>query len=141
MKTFVTQYHALDIADLIRGGYLYPFCRFDWVWRTKRDTPAATVAVTMLQDALQLLVLTDAEPVKQEVRLTHSLSPGGGKRRWFSCPTCQRRVGVLYHLPTQLFQCRRCWDLAYPSQYESKRHGQGRCHRIINNPEGEGRKW
>ncbi|MDR4470663.1 MAG: hypothetical protein MRJ68_20570 [Nitrospira sp.] len=132
MKTLVSQYHALDITDLIRGGYLYPFCRFEWVWRTTRDTLAATVAVTLLQDALQLVILTEAEPIRQEVRLTHSLNPRGGTRRWFSCPTCQRRVGVLYYLPSQLFRCRRCHGLAYPSQYPSKKHGHGRHHRVIN---------
>lgn len=49
----------------------------------------------------------------------------GGKRYWFICPLivegqpCRRRVGVLY-LAQKWFGCRKCYDLAYASQHESR---------------------
>ena len=55
MKHLVTQYHALNILDLARGGYLYPFSKYDWVWRTNKGTNQTTVTITVLTDALQLV--------------------------------------------------------------------------------------
>jgi predicted RNA-binding Zn-ribbon protein involved in translation (DUF1610 family) len=42
-----------------------------------------------------------------------------GSRPWFRCPNCGRRAGKLY-LPVggRHFMCRRCYDLAYESQWE-----------------------
>lgn len=39
----------------------------------------------------------------------------GGFRPWFLCPDCRRRCGHLYLL-RELPKCRRCGQLAYPSQ-------------------------
>ena len=50
MKSLVTQYHALNILDLARGGYLYPFSKYDWVWRTNKGTNQTTVTITVLTD-------------------------------------------------------------------------------------------
>lgn len=41
----------------------------------------------------------------------------GGSRSWFTCPSCQGRVGVVY-LKDRSFACRSCCDLAYESQLE-----------------------
>lgn len=41
----------------------------------------------------------------------------GGRRSWFLCPDCGRRVGVLYI--GRQFACRRCCGLAYASQREN----------------------
>lgn len=43
----------------------------------------------------------------------------GGHRHWFICPSCGRRIGVLY-LGQKQFACRHCLNLAYESQCESK---------------------
>ena len=43
----------------------------------------------------------------------------GGVRWWFVCPSCEGRFGILFSprgIPVPDFACRRCWDLAYPSQ-------------------------
>jgi len=40
----------------------------------------------------------------------------GGSRRWFQCPLCGGRVGVLYARPNESrFACRKCQDLTYYS--------------------------
>jgi hypothetical protein len=132
MKALVSQYHALDIKALARGHYLFPFCSFEWVWRSKDRIQGVTIRITMLDGILQLLLPTDPQQIRQDVRLTYSLGSTGGERPWFSCPACQRRVAVLYHAHNLPFRCRQCHGLAYPSQYESKGRGHGRYHRLVN---------
>lgn len=132
MKSLVTQYDALNILDLARGGYLYPFSKYDWVWRTNKGTRETSVTITVLKDSLQLIYLGGAHRVHQPVRLTYSLGPQGGKRPWFVCPTCPRRVGLLYHTEGLPFRCRTCCKLAYPSQYQSRNQSYGRQHRMVS---------
>jgi hypothetical protein len=50
----------------------------------------------------------------------------GGKRYWFSCPQCGRRVGKLYLVGVgTYFNCRECYDLTYESRNAPSigRHG------------------
>lgn len=63
----------------------------------------------------------DGQERSQSVPLTWTPCPYGGRRRWFLCPRCGRRVGKVY-LPTTMywagervnvFRCRHCFDLTY----------------------------
>ncbi len=75
---------------------------------------------------------TDQEGEKEDIDYTVKLASTpcryGSKRYWFICPLvvggkpCQRRVGILY-LNGKYAGCRRCYDLAYQSQQESRRGG------------------
>lgn len=135
MKALVTQYHALNMTELTRGQWLDPFFKYDWVWRTNKGAHQTTVTVTVLTDALQMVFPMGGACVRQEIRLTHSTGPHGGKRPWFACPTCQRRVGVLYHASGLPFRCRTCCKLAYPSQYQSRNQSYGRQARMVSHRE------
>jgi len=42
----------------------------------------------------------------------------GGRRPWFYCPGCQRRVGILY-LRGRYFRCRHCQRLRYRCKSEA----------------------
>lgn len=127
MKQLVSDFHALDIRELARGGYLYQFSTYDWVWRTNKGAYQTSVTITVLTDALELVFpMYGIAGVHQRVQLTYSLGHRGGKRPWFICPTCPRRVGVLYHATGLPFRCRICCDLAYPSQYSSRNQSYGR---------------
>lgn len=133
MKHLVTEYHALKIVELARGGWLYPFSKYDWVWRTEKGTHQTTVSITVLTDALQLAVpMCGLAAVQQTVQLTYSVGPQGGKRPWFTCPTCRQRVGVLYHANGLPFRCRTCCKLAYLSQYQSRDQSYGRQARMVS---------
>ena len=133
MKALVTQYHALNIAELARGQWLDPCSKYDWVWRTNKGAHQTTVTITVLTGALQLLWPMGVERVLQEVQLTYTIGARGGKRPWFVCPTCRRRVGLLYHgLP---FRCRVCCQLVYPSQYRSRNQSYGRRVRMVSHRE------
>jgi len=133
MKRLVSEFHALDILELARGGWLTPLSMYDWVWRTHKGTKMASVAITVLNDSLQLLYPMGAQRIQHDVQLTYSLGLRGRRRPWFVCPTCRRRVGVLYHgLP---FRCRICCKLAYPSQYRSRDRRYGRQLRMVSHRE------
>lgn len=130
MKALVTQFHALDITQLNRG-WLVPFSKLDWVWRTNKGTHMETVQIVVRESVVELWFQLGSSQVIQRVSLVYSTSPHGGKRPWFACPQCQRRVGILYHVPAHPFFCRRCCDLAYPSQYQQRNRSYGRRHRDI----------
>lgn len=132
MKQLVSGFHALDIKVLARGGFLTPCTSYDWVWRTDNGTHETTVAITAVENALRLVFPIGATRTLQEIQLTHSTGPHGGKRPWFVCPTCRHRVGVLYHADNLPFRCRICCRLAYPSQYRSRDQSYGRQLRGIS---------
>lgn len=56
--------------------------------------------------------------VGQRVVLTPTPTRNEGRRWWYKCPACNRRVGVL-HLPPgeKFFACRSCHDLSYRSRW------------------------
>jgi hypothetical protein len=58
------------------------------------------------------------EDVKQKVRLSWTTCHYGGKRPWFICGNCGRRVAILY-VAGKYFACRHCYDLTYRSCQES----------------------
>lgn len=135
MKSLVTEHHALNILDLARGGYLYLFSRYDCVWRTNKGTPETSVTITVLKDSLQVFLSIGAHRAYQSIQLTYTIGARGGKRAWFTCPTCPRRVGVLYHREGLPFRCRTCCGLAYPSQYQSRDQSYGRQPRMVSHRE------
>lgn len=51
----------------------------------------------------------------QQIELAKTPCHFGQSRRWFLCPSCLRRAGMLF-LAGESFACRRCHNLAYPSQ-------------------------
>lgn len=58
--------------------------------------------------------------VDNRIQLTSTLCNFGGRRWWFVCSGCGRRVGVLY-LSDKYFSCRRCNNLTYQSCRDSHR--------------------
>lgn len=45
--------------------------------------------------------------------------PLGGRRPWFICPECNKRIGKLYKPNNEhFFWCRLCWDLTYQSRMD-----------------------
>lgn len=50
----------------------------------------------------------------QTIKLVQTSCNYGGHRHWFTCPNCQKRVGVFYKKPlSDSFYCRSCLDLVY----------------------------
>lgn len=70
----------------------------------------------------------------QEITLTWTYCNFGGKRFWFKCPFCKKRVGVLYRR-SEYFACRHCNYLTYESKNLSGKWKK--VGRIISIPELE----
>lgn len=52
-----------------------------------------------------------------EINFTTSRTKFNGKRVWFLCPNCGRRIGTIYKHPTEeIFGCRICLNLKYRKQ-------------------------
>ncbi len=75
-----------------------------------------------LKKSLRVEIQAD-NGLSQQLDLTLTKTNFGGKRLWFLCPNCSRRVGALY-LPSQalFFACRHCYGLRYEVQ---TRHRNG----------------
>ena len=112
----------LDIRRLWRAGVLAPGRTCSWQW-TVNDHVRASVQIRA--DVWQLeLIYTytahqrPAERIRQAVMLETTPCTLGGRRSWFRCPTCARRVAVIYGAG-RVFACRHCKKLAYSSQGET----------------------
>ncbi len=84
-KLLVEQCQKIDISDLLRE----------------------------YQQQLKAMMLS-AEVLGTQIPLTTSLTRFGGIRYWFSCPSCRRRVGIIYQHPMSgVVGCRECLNLDY----------------------------
>lgn len=59
----------------------------------------------------------DPSPIEQTIMFEWTPCNYGGKRLWFCCPRCCRRVLVVYGAGREFF-CRHCYGLNYGSQHE-----------------------
>jgi hypothetical protein len=55
---------------------------------------------------------------EESLLLTSTAQPRGGQRWWFFCPSCKRRVGVLFFVGQQ-WDCQRCASVIYTSSLRS----------------------
>jgi hypothetical protein len=86
--------------------------------------------------------LGQGQPIEQPVYFSWTRPQFGGRRPWFLCPLCIRRVALLY-LRGERWSCRKCCNLAYRSELELKGYRDG--HRRIqeqgkNRPNGAVRR-
>lgn len=58
------------------------------------------------------------ESIEDAICFTWTPCNFGGRRQWFLCPECNRRVAVVYG--GKYFRCRHCQNLTYASQQEDK---------------------
>ena len=114
-KTTVEQCLMLDVNKLVKGDLLdKSFAELRWC-RGEKEIASVSYTVKAKES-----VLTLHPPLAQNIPLVVTRPHPGGKRYWFSCPNCRRRVGRLY-LPhgRNWFFCRRCWDLTYRSSQQA----------------------
>ncbi|OYW52055.1 MAG: hypothetical protein B7Z29_20730 [Hyphomicrobium sp. 12-62-95] len=107
----------LDIAQLQRMG-LFRTVAMHVGW----PNGARISVVRLARDSLRLLYRYRSHEgeawcdVDERISITTTQQRLGGERRWFRCPTCERRVRILYAGPG--FKCRQCHRLYYSSQSE-----------------------
>lgn len=126
-KTPVEECLTLSVEDFTKGDLLRP--RTSSVRWLRGGAETAYLVYSVRDMGGSIYVLTLHSPIihrDQTIRITQNIHLvttklcAGGKRYWFLCPNCNRRVGRL-HLPYGMsyFFCRRCYDLTYRSCQES----------------------
>jgi len=123
-KTTVEECLDLDIAELKRVGALTAGAKSTCTWQNTKGKELASIAIyaDTNEIGLRYAVCIEgraAESVDCNIAIAYTACNFGGKRPWFVCPGCLRRVGRLY-LHRDRFRCRRCHDLAYTSQQKSE---------------------
>lgn len=111
----------LDVNWLNRNGYLQGG-EYTISW-TCNGNPSGDIKIRTEEDGCFILEYKyrqnegEWEDVTETIILTRTLCNYGGKRPWFICPECGRKVGKLY-AGGKYFFCRICCNLAYYSQRE-----------------------
>jgi hypothetical protein len=120
-------YLFLDVRYLQRNGYLRPGSSSSQRWSC-RGEPSGSINLSACDGYVKLSYRTrdrsqEWEQKEYPVSLEWTRCNYGGERPWFRCPAarCGRRVAILYG--GSIFACRRCHNLAYDSQSET-RHGR-----------------
>jgi hypothetical protein len=107
---------SIDVRG--REGHLNPGQLFSVAW-TRGGEPSGRLFARTEADAVILIFQAAAggKLAQQRVPITWTACHFGGRRPWFVCPRCSRRVAILYS-PGGPFLCRLCRNLAYASQQE-----------------------
>jgi hypothetical protein len=110
----------LDIRWLHRYGYLTAYPRWVTWYQGERQTGMIGLSLQPFGVELEYSYRSgkDWKPVRQVIMLNETPCHYGGARQWFLCPSCERRVAILYYHGTA-FLCRHCCRLPYSSQCES----------------------
>jgi hypothetical protein len=113
-RTTLDEVKRLDVRWLHRQGYLDRWPR--WVTWSRGERQTGSVSVRLIDGCLVVEYRcrwrgTDTwEDIRQVITLDWTPCHYGGKRPWFRCPGCQRRVALLCGYD-RLFLCRHCYRL------------------------------
>lgn len=107
---------SIDARRWAREGILQGRRSGGWGW-TDPETgkQLASIGYAAAPGALTLTYTMDGTPMRQHVPIRETGCNYGGRRYWFGCPWCGKRVAILY-LRNRGFACRKCNRVAYASQ-------------------------
>lgn len=109
---------SVDVRQWARAGLLQPGTLFEQPL-IAAGRPIGGIGIGVLAQSKVLLLYaecaTDAPLRQVSVKLAWVDCRFGGRRPWFVCPRCSRRVGKLYALGGD-FKCRCCCAVPYRSQ-------------------------
>jgi hypothetical protein len=106
----------LDIHDLKKSGLLIPGTNFTTSWK-RNGFKVAAISGTVMNDGIVLSYSCNGELIRYKIPFTWTSCNYGGKRPWWECPKCSRRIATLYERG-KYFLCRKCHGLVYESQRE-----------------------
>jgi len=139
LTTGLLHEHQLKrIRKFRKTGLLVSGRSFSWQW-TVNDCKFAAITIRISEQSVMLCYqkCSTGKVIEQCVQLQSTPFRFGGPRRWFTCPTCGKRVAVLYG-PGQYFVCRSRCGLAYASYKEGVGDRSGRqADKIRKLPEWE----
>ena len=126
----IEEYKRIDIRFLHKNRLLWSGTTFPFSW-TRGGEKAGDIGVRVQENSLLLSYCYtfrgESESVEERVQLDWTRCTYGGRRPWFICPGCGRRVCILAQ-GGRLFLCRHCYRLKYSSQLETE---LDRAHRRV----------
>ncbi|SHH63225.1 hypothetical protein [Desulfofustis glycolicus] len=122
-KSAIERQSGLDIRLLKKDGCLREGFQGSISWGCNGSTTnSVNVRITngsLVLDYKHRFRGGEWEPIKQTIQFAYTPCHYGGMRTWFSCPSCYRRVAVVYGAG-KYFLCRHCHNLTYASQQEGR---------------------
>jgi len=120
-KNTVSDMRRIDVRRWQREGILKAGIAGGWQW-SNRGEVVASIKYAVESGAVRLMYKSRDRGEKWQdmdyrVRLAWTPCNLGGSRAWFLCPSCGRRVALLYG--GKVFACRHCHRLAYDCQRET----------------------
>ena len=115
-KLITENQDRIDIRWLKKHNYLHPGSMGSLSWSCGGEE-TGSIGFQMKEDRMVLNYRHrhpdgEWEDVEQIVPVIKTPCNYGGYRKWFLCPKCSRRVGILYGTG-KYFLCRHCYDLTY----------------------------
>ena len=116
-KRTTNNMNNLDIRRVHRAGRLNPGESCTWSWTRNFDS-VSRISMQAGNDAVTLsyritVPLGVSRDYSYPVMIEWTPCNYGGRRAWWVCPDCGRRVAVLWG--GRRYACRHCHDLAYKS--------------------------
>ena len=109
----VSEARRLDIRALKKQNVLIPGKSTDWAWWKKGGRLAASITIKITsENDLYLSYSTNGKIYAYPVAIQYTHPHLGGRRPWFICNSCGKRVAILYHSDHR-FICRVCAGLTY----------------------------
>lgn len=109
-------YNALTISHLHKSGVLEHGYIGGWQWNNGKST----IHIKTIGQQLILGYSAQGKDFNYPVQTTTTPCNYGGVRYWFECPNCHKRVGKLYIAENLMFECRKCQNLNYATQQDTK---------------------
>ena len=113
---------SLDVRLLQREKTLQPGMLFQLSWPSRNGAPNA-INVSVDTDCVVLRYQQSwqgggFQSCVNSIELDWTRCHFGGRRAWWLCPLCDKRVTILYSGPSR-YACRHCFSLDYRSQRET----------------------
>lgn len=114
-----TRWNGRYTRETIEACYSIMPPRGDAHGRARYAWTSGFSVTALVGETVKLLFTFDGKLRQQNICLSSTAPRFGGRRWWFICPGCARRVAHL-HLPHKreslsIFLCRHCYDLSYES--------------------------
>lgn len=143
-KTYAEEVNRIDIRYMKKQGMLKPGYSGSLSWSCG-DEPSGSIRYEIHSDKMVLLYKhrqhgEEWQQVCDTVMLHETPCNYGGTRKWFLCPSCYKRVGILYG-PGKYLRCRKCTGMTYSSQSEGSLDRMVRKARKIRRKLDIGTNW
>jgi len=110
-KPTTDEYLALDMMRFAAEVDLTKLCAGSWNWTFTSGRKSSIGYCVIPGEGVRLQYTSNGTDYNYIVKVETTTPHYGGVRHWWLCPTCQKRVRILYG--GAVFTCRKCSNLTY----------------------------